>query len=70
MEQMQSSESESLGELLFVVQEGSNIIKQPWPDSAQNKQTTFFTKTRIRIKLDKLEKCPEIINLQSSTYSD
>ena len=41
--------------LLITVQEGSVIIK---PDIAQNKQTTFSTKTRIGIKLEQLDKCP------------
>ena len=40
---------------LFVVRAGCDIFK---PDGAQNKPTTFSTKTRIGIKLKRLEKSP------------
>ena len=36
-------------------------------DSAQNKRSAFFTKTRIGIKHETLEKRPE---MKSLTYSD
>ena len=57
----QSTPSYVLREVLFVARAGSDIIK---PVSAQNKRTTVSTKTRIGIKLENLEKCPEIISLQ------
>ena len=51
-------------EVLFVVRASNDIIK---PDSAQNKRTTFSTKTRIAIKLEKLEKCPETSAFENTT---
>ena len=47
-------------EILFIVRADSDIIN---PDYAQNKWTTFSTKTRIDMKVEKLEKYLEIINL-------
>ena len=45
----------------FVEKIGGDIFKS---DSAQNKRTTFLPKLElIGIKLEKLETCPEIINL-------
>ena len=38
-------------------------MNQIKPDIARNKRTTFSPKTTIGTKLEKLEKCPEIINL-------